>query len=318
MKYSIGIDIGGTNTVIGLADSEGKVKRKEKFSTCGFDNAEQYLEFLKEKILSFISGVDVFDSVLGVGIGAPNGNYYRGTVEHAPNLKYKGIIQVKQILADKLSKAGCKLQVTVTNDANAAAIGEMIYGKAKDVKDFIMITLGTGVGSGIVVNGKLVYGYTGFAGEVGHTVIEPEGRLCNCGRRGCVERYASATGIVITMKEMLEHTKVPSLLRDTGSEQITSRSIYDAAVKGDKLALECFDYTAKRLALGIANAAEITSPQKIYLFGGLSKSGDYLLKPLKKYTEQYLFSIFRDTIDIELSGLNEEDAAVLGAAALCY
>ena len=194
----------------------------------------------------------------------------------------------------------------------------MIYGKAKDVKDFIMITLGTGVGSGIVVNGKLVYGYTGFAGEVGHTVIEPDGRLCNCGRRGCVERYASATGIVITMKEMLEHTKVPSLLRDTDSEQITSRSIYDAAVKGDKLALECFDYTAKRLALGIANAAEITSPQKIYLFGGLSKSGDYLLKPLKKYTEQYLFSILRDTIDIELSGLNEEDAAVLGAAALCY
>ena len=318
MDYSIGIDIGGTNTVIGLVDEKGNVVAKEKLKTRDFTIVDEYLQAITAKIELLADRVKEENLILGVGIGAPNGNYYHGTIEYAPNLPFNGIIELKEILEVLLLKDGYNLKVTVTNDANAAAIGEMIYGKAKDVKNFIMITLGTGVGSGIVVNGKLVYGHTGFAGEVGHTIIDPDGRQCNCGRKGCVERYASATGIVITIKEMLDNSTDDSVLRDIDRDKITSKDIYDAAVKGDKTALECFDYTAKQLALGIANAAEITSPEKVYLFGGLSKSGDFLLKPLKKYMEEFLFSIFQNTIDIELSGLKEEDAAVLGAAALCY
>lgn len=318
MDYSIGIDIGGTNTVIGLVDEKGNVVAKEKLKTRDFTIVDEYLQAITAKIELLADRVKEENLILGVGIGAPNGNYYHGTIEYAPNLPFNGIIELKEILEVLLLKDGYNLKVTVTNDANAAAIGEMIYGKAKDVKNFIMITLGTGVGSGIVVNGKLVYGHTGFAGEVGHTIIDPDGRQCNCGRKGCVERYASATGIVITIKEMLDNSSDNSVLRNIDRDKITSKDIYDAAVKGDKTALECFDYTAKQLALGIANAAEITSPEKVYLFGGLSKSGDFLLKPLKKYMEEFLFSIFQNTIDIELSGLKEEDAAVLGAAALCY
>ena len=318
MDYSIGIDIGGTNTVIGLVDNTGTVVEKEKLKTRDFTKTDDYLKAITAKIELLADRVKEENLILGVGIGAPNGNYYHGTIEYTPNLPFEGIIELKEILEVLLLKDGYNLKVTVTNDANAAAIGEMIYGKAKKVKNFIMITLGTGVGSGIVVDGKLVYGHTGFAGEVGHTIIEPNGRQCNCGRKGCVERYASATGIVLTIKEMLDKSAEESVLRAIDRDEITSKDIYEAALKGDKLALDCFDYTAKQLALGIANASEITSPEKVYLFGGLAKSGDFLLIPLKKYLNEFLFNVFQNTIDVELSGLKEEDAAVLGAAALCY
>lgn len=318
MKYSIGIDIGGTNTVVGLTTEEGKVVAIEKFGTKDYALLEDYLKEMKSRINLLCQRVNAPDSVLGVGIGAPNGNYYNGTIEHAPNLQFKGVVKLKEQLEQLLEQDGNKLKVTVTNDANAAAMGEMIYGRAKGVRDFIMITLGTGVGSGIVVDGKLVYGSTGFAGEVGHTIIEPEGRQCNCGRKGCLERYCSATGIVLTAIEKLHESDEPSLLRNCKEEEITSKMIFDAANSGDKLALSCFDYTAKVLARGLANAAAVTSPKVIYLFGGLSKSGDMLLKPLKEYFEQELYPVFRNTIEIELSGLEEADSAVLGAAALTF
>ncbi|MBR1626825.1 MAG: ROK family protein [Bacteroidales bacterium] len=318
MNYSIGIDIGGTNTVVGLVDADGLVVKKEKLKTKDFVSADDYLKSVTAKIELLADSVKEEHIILGVGIGAPNGNFYHGTIEYAPNLPFNGIIELKDILETLLLRDGYNLKVTVTNDANAAAIGEMIYGKAKNVKNFVMITLGTGVGSGIVVDGKLVYGHTGFAGEVGHTIIDIDGRQCNCGRKGCVERYASATGIVITIKQMLNESTEQSLLRAINEDEITSKDIYEAALKGDSLALKCFDYTAKMLALGIANACEITSPEKVYLFGGLSKSGDILLNPLKKYLNEFLFSVFQNTIEVELSGLKEEDAAILGAAALCY
>jgi len=318
MNYSIGIDIGGTNTIIGLVNTEGIVVAKERLKTTDFSQADVYLKAITAKIELLCDGVKEENLILGVGIGAPNGNYYHGTIEYAPNLPFNGVINIKEVLEVLLLKDGYNLKVTITNDANAAAIGEMIYGKAKNIKDFIMITLGTGVGSGIVVNGKLVYGYTGFAGEVGHTIVVPNGRLCNCGRKGCLERYSSATGIVITAKEILKNKTKSSVLRSIEEDKITSKDIYEAALQNDEIALECFDFTAQKLALGIANAAEVTSPQKIYLFGGLANSGDFLLKPLKKYMEEYLFSVFQNTIEIELSGLEVDNAAILGAAALCY
>ncbi len=318
MNYSIGIDIGGTNTEFGLVDEKGTIIQREKLKTKDFSTTDDYLKALTAKIELLADSVREENLILGVGIGAPNGNYYHGTIEYAPNLPFKGIVNLKNNLEVLLLKDGYNLKVTVTNDANAAAIGEMIYGNAKDIKDFIMITLGTGVGSGIVVDGKLVYGHTGFAGEVGHSIIDINGRQCNCGRRGCVERYASATGIVITVKEMLQNFDKPSVLRDLDFDSITSKDIYDAAVKGDCIALDCFDYTAKMLAVGIANACEITSPQKVFLFGGLSKAGNYLLTPLSKYLNEYLYSTFQNTITIELSDLKETDAALLGAAALCF
>ncbi len=325
MDYCFGIDIGGTNTDIGLVDSKGNIVIKRRLSTVSYTDSKIYISDLASTVISLSSQLTVKDTLLGVGIGAPNGNYYRGTVEYAPNLPFKGIVYLKDDLELLLAQVtlACKvrqskLKVIVTNDANAAAVGEMVYGKAKNVKDFMMITLGTGVGSGIVVDGKVVYGYTGFAGEVGHTIIESNGRLCNCGRRGCLERYCSATGIVLTAKEKLHSGTKQSLLSKIEEKDITSHSIYQAALQGDSLALECFDFTAQKLALALANAAQITSPSKIYLFGGLAQSGDLLLKPLRKYFQQDLFKIFQSTIDIEISALEQDNAAVLGAAALCY
>ncbi|MBQ9253792.1 MAG: ROK family protein [Bacteroidales bacterium] len=318
MKYSLGIDIGGTNTVLGLTNENGEILYLEQFPTKHYDVLKDYLDELTKRIILLCEKVEDKSNILGVGIGAPNSNYYRGTIEYAPNLQFKGIINLKQEIEERLLQNGYTLKVIVTNDANAAAMGEMIYGKAKGVKDFIMITLGTGVGSGIVVDGKVVYGSTGFAGEVGHTIVEPNGRLCNCGRKGCLERYCSATGIVITALTKLRTTSERSSLREYKEDEITSKLIYDYAKMGDTLALSCFDYTAKVLARSLANAAEVTSPKKIFLFGGLSKSGDLLLKPLKTYFEQELYPVFRNTIDIELSGLKDTDAAILGAAALTF
>jgi glucokinase len=317
-SYSIGIDIGGTNTGFGLVDEKGNIIFNSSISTKSFDIVEDYLDEVINQILLLTEKCDDKSKIRGIGIGAPNGNYYKGTIEHAPNLNFEGIIYVKDYLEEKLRGKGYDLKVTLTNDANAAAIGEMIYGGAKGMKNFIMITLGTGVGSGIVVDGKVVYGNDGFAGEVGHTIVQPEGRMCGCGRKGCVEAYSSVTGLRKTALELLSNTKIDSSLREITQENIGGKAIYNAARSGDTLALKCFEITAKMLAIGMANAVAVTSPEKIFLFGGLIKSGNLLMKPLKKYFEESLFVVFQNKIDLEISHLDENKAAILGAAALTY
>ncbi|MDD3668259.1 MAG: ROK family protein [Bacteroidales bacterium] len=317
-SYSIGIDIGGTNTGFGLVDEKGNIISTTSISTKDFDIVENYLDEIVKHIILLIERCEDKSLLKGVGIGAPNGNYYNGTIEHAPNLKFHGIIPVKEYIETKLKGKGYDLKVTLTNDANAAAIGEMIYGGAKGIKNFIMITLGTGVGSGIVVDGKVVYGFDGFAGEVGHTIVQPEGRMCGCGRRGCVETYSSVTGLRKTALELINNTKTKSSLREICQENIGGKAIYNAAINGDKLALKCFEITAKMLAIGMANAVAVTSPEKIFLFGGLIKAGDLLMTPLKKYFEESLFVVFQNKIELEISNLDENNAAILGAAALTY
>lgn len=316
--YSIGIDIGGTNTGFGLVDSDGNILETLSISTKEYATSDLYLDEVTKNIISLIEKCQNKDLIRGIGIGAPNGNYYYGTIEHAPNLNFHGIIRVKDHIEQNLEEKGYNLKVTLTNDANAAALGEMIYGGAKNINNFIMITLGTGVGSGIVVDGKIVYGHDGFAGEVGHTIVQPEGRLCGCGRRGCVETYSSATGIKKTAIELMEKTNTLSILRSLPEDKIGGKTIYEAAMNGDELAIKCFDITAKMLAIGIANAVAVTSPQKIFLFGGLTKAGDLLMTPLKKYFEESLFVVFQNKIELQLSLLNENNAAILGAAALTY
>lgn len=317
-SYSIGIDIGGTNTGFGLVDEKGNIISTTSISTKDFNIVENYLDEIVKHIILLIERCEDKSLLKGVGIGAPNGNYYNGTIEHAPNLKFHGIIPVKEYIETKLKGKGYDLKVTLTNDANAAAIGEMIYGGAKGIKNFIMITLGTGVGSGIVVDGKVVYGADGFAGEVGHTIVQPEGRMCGCGRRGCVETYSSVTGLRKTALELINNTKTKSSLREITQENIGGKAIYNAAINGDKLALKCFEITAKMLAIGMANAVAVTSPEKIFIFGGLTKAGDLLMNPLKKYFEESLFVVFQNKIDLEISHLDENTAAILGAAALTY
>lgn len=317
-SYSIGIDIGGTNTGFGLVDEKGNIISTTSISTKDFNIVENYLDEIVKHIILLIERCEDKSLLKGVGIGAPNGNYYNGTIEHAPNLKFHGIIPVKEYIETKLKGKGYDLKVTLTNDANAAAIGEMIYGGAKGIKNFIMITLGTGVGSGIVVDGKVVYGFDGFAGEVGHTIVQPEGRMCGCGRRGCVETYSSVTGLRKTALELINNTKTKSSLREITQENIGGKAIYNAAINGDKLALKCFEITAKMLAIGMANAVAVTSPEKIFIFGGLTKAGDLLMTPLKKYFEESLFVVFQNKIDLEISHLDENTAAILGAAALTY
>lgn len=246
----------------------------------------------------------------GVGIGAPNGNYFTGTVKFAPNMRWKGEVRVAKLFYKNLG-----VKSVLTNDANAAALGEMLFGKAKNIKDFLFITLGTGLGSGIVANGQLIYGHDGFAGELGHVVIDRKGRKCGCGRQGCLETYASATGIKKTYQELLEINNISSEFHpDTHG----SNYIYEKAIRGEKEAIEAFDYTACMLAFGLVNSVVYTSPKVIYLFGGLSQAGELLLKPLRAYFEQNLLNIYQDKIAIEISGLPNNDAAILGAASLLW
>jgi len=247
----------------------------------------------------------------GMGIGAPNGNFYKGTIEFAPNLPWKGTID----LVEKL-KQYFNVPIVLTNDANAAAMGEMIYGKAKGLNEFMVITLGTGLGSGIVVDGKVVYGHDGFAGEIGHTIYDPNGRLCGCGRKGCLETYASATGIVLTVGELLLKSTVQTKLREIPANKLEAKHIHEEALKGDRLALEAFDYTARILGLKLADSIAHTSPEAIFLFGGLAESGDDILIPTKKYMEENLLNIFKNKVRLEISGLMGKNAAILGAAAL--
>ncbi len=318
MNYSIGIDIGGTNTCFGLVNENAEIIFQSEIKTKNFPKIEDYLTELVKQIKDLISHCPEPENILGVGIGAPNGNYYKGTIELAPNLPFKGIIPIKNMLEMLLLNEGWNLKVTITNDANAAGIGEMIYGAAKGVNDFIMITLGTGVGSAIVSNGKMIYGHDGFAGEVGHTIVEIDGRECGCGRKGCLETYSSATGIRRTALSLLKQENSPSILREIEEKDINGYTICEAARKNDALALKCIDLTARMLAIGVANAVAVTSPKKIIFSGGLSKAGDLLLTPFKAYLEENLYPVFRGKIEVELSALEENNTAILGAAALNY
>jgi glucokinase len=312
-KVAIGIDIGGTNTVFGIVDKDGNCFAEDSIRTDNYENVKEYVKELSLSIEQLISTLTVEHEIIGIGIGAPNGNYFNGTIENAPNLKWKGTINFKELF-----KEYCGYPVVLTNDANAAAIGEMIFGTAKGMKDFVVVTLGTGLGSGFVSNGELIYGSDGFAGELGHTIIFPEGRQCGCGRRGCLETYASATGIVKTANDMLRDSSEESLLRHYKEDEITSKLIYEAAKSNDTVALEAFDFTARVLGLALANTVAITSPEAIILFGGLAQAEQYIFKPVKMYMEYYMLSNFKNKVKLLPSKLSGKNAAVLGASALVW
>ena len=312
-KLAIGIDIGGTNISYGVVTEDGIVKLKESFPINDFNDVNNFVDYLSERINHSLAGLSTDFELMGVGIGAPNGNYYTGTIEYAPNLKWKGVIPLASMLSEKIG-----LPAFLTNDANAAAMGEMIYGNAKGLKDFFMITLGTGLGSGFVANGKMILGHDGFAGELGHAIFDPNGRQCNCGRKGCLETYASASGIVRTVKELLSESEEPSILRNISLDNISSEMIYKAALERDSIAKKAFDYTGYVLGVMLANAVAITSPEVIFLFGGLANAGDLIFKPTKKYMEEYLLKIYKNKIELKPSALSENDAAILGAAALVW
>lgn len=311
---AIGIDIGGTGTKFGIVDRVGNVLFSSEMSTRKHAEVEPFIDELYNHLADLIAKAGGIGRMKGIGVGAPNGNYYTGTIEYAPNLPWKGIIPLAKMIEDKF-----KLPVTLTNDANAAAIGEMMYGAAKGMNDFIMITLGTGVGSGIVANGKLVYGHDGFAGELGHTIIIPDGRLHEgTGKKGSLESYASATGVRLTTLELLEKSDQPSWLRNVPKEEIDSKKVYDAAMEGDELAKEIFEYTGKILGLALANFVMFSSPEAIVLFGGLTKAGDLILKPTRESMEDNLIQVFQNKVKILVSHLKESDAAILGASALVW
>ena len=310
--YVVGMDIGGTNTVFGIVDQRGNVLATDSIKTQAYVKIEEYVDAVCAKLIPLIDSVGGVEKIKGMGVGAPNGNYYNGTIEFAPNLPWKGVIPLAAMFEEKVG-----VPTALTNDANAAAIGEMTYGAARGMKDFIMITLGTGVGSGIVINGQLVYGHDGFAGELGHVVVRREnGRLCGCGRKGCLETYCSATGVARTAREFLVARPEPSLLREIPAEEIVSKDVYDAAVKGDKLAQDIFEFTGRILGEALADFIAFSSPEAIVLFGGLAKSGDYIMKPIKKAMDENILKIFEGKTKLLVSELKDADAAVLGASAL--
>ncbi|MGD9494077.1 MAG: ROK family protein [Bacteroidales bacterium] len=305
-----GIDIGGTNTTAGLVTPDGTIVLKKNIPTTTHKTIGDFIDAVATLIQNMVSETGC--ALTGIGIGAPNGNFYNGTIEFAPNLPWKGVIR----FTEQLKKYFPTTNIILTNDANAAAWGEKIYGAAKGENDFIMITLGTGVGSGIVCGGNLVYGHDGFAGEIGHTIVDPNGRICGCGRKGCLETYTSASGVVKTALELLESAQQKSLLSKIPPEKITSKEIADAALKGDKLAIEVFDKTAYYLALKLSDAVAHTSPSSIYTFGGVAKAGDLLMLPLKKYFNEFLLQIYKNKVELKWSALPDNDAAILGAASL--
>ncbi len=310
--YVVGMDIGGTNTVFGVVDQRGNVLATDSIKTQQYPTIEEYVDAVCDKLLPLIDSQGGVGKIKGMGVGAPNGNYYKGTIEMAANLPWKGIIPLAALFEERLG-----VPVALTNDANAAAIGEMTYGAARGMKDFIMITLGTGVGSGIVVNGQLLYGHDGFAGELGHVIVRREnGRQCGCGRKGCLETYCSATGVARTAREFLVARSEPSLLREIPAEEIVSKDVYDAAVKGDKLAQEIFEFTGTILGEALADFIAFSSPEAIVLFGGLAKSGDYIMNPIQKAMDETVMKIYKGKTKLLVSELKDADAAVLGASAL--
>ena len=312
--YVIGLDLGGTNSVFGIVDSRGDIKATTAIKTQGYETVDEYVEASVEALQIIIDQVGGIEKIKAMGIGAPNGNYYTGTIEFAPNLSWghNGIVPLAKMFSDKLG-----IPVALTNDANAAAIGEMTYGVARGMKNFIVITLGTGVGSGIVINGQLVYGSDGFAGELGHVIMNRvNGRPCGCGRKGCLEAYCSATGVARTARELIETTDEPSLLRDMPAADITSLDVSIAASKGDALAKRIYEFTGNMLGEACAYFAAFSSPEAFIFFGGLTKAGALLMDPIKKAYEENVLNIFKGKAKFLVSGLDGSSAAVLGASAV--
>lgn len=312
-KVAVGVDIGGTNTYIGLIDQEGNILSKTHLKTRDYKIVMEFIVAVKKQILEQMETLGI-EKIEGIGIGAPNGNFYNGAIESAPNIPWKGRVPLVKLFSNHFPN----LPIFITNDANAAAFGEMTYGNVKNVKDFVVVTLGTGVGSGFVVNGKIMYGHDGLAGELGHTIIEPEGRLCGCGRRGCMETYTSATGFLKTTKEYLQSFPGDSQLKEKPEDELTAEDVSNAAKNYDGLALNIFDYTAKKLAFSLANMIAITSPQEIILFGGLANAGDQLIRPTMKYLENFTLNVFKGKVKLSTSTLNNNHAAILGASGLVW
>ncbi|MCC8154897.1 MAG: ROK family protein [Tannerellaceae bacterium] len=311
--YVVGIDIGGTNSVFGVVDARGTILYGSSIKTGKHADVNDYIDELTQALRMVIDQAGGLDKIKGIGVGAPNGNYFSGCIEFAPNLPWKGKIPLAQLISEKLDD----VPVTLTNDANAAAIGEMTYGAARGMKDFIVITLGTGVGSGIVIGGNLVYGHDGFAGELGHVVVRRNnGRMCGCGRQGCLEAYTSATGVARTAREYLEIRNDESVLRDLDPDAITSKDVFDAAMKNDPIALEIFKTTGTMLGEAFADFIAFSSPEAIILFGGLTKAGDLIMNPIKDALEKNILKVFEGKTKLLFSQLKESDAAVLGASAL--
>jgi glucokinase len=315
LEYAIGIDVGGTNTKFGIVNHRGEISNRGDISTTRHTSVEKFIDQLFEELQPAIVEIGGDELIKGIGVGAPNGNYYNGTIEYAPNLQWRGIVPLASLISKKFNKP-CSL----TNDANAAAVGELMYGAGRGMRDFIMITLGTGVGSGIIANGQLIYGHDGFAGELGHTIIRPGGRLhWGTGMKGSLETYASATGIAITAKELLdERVNDDSLLRKIPHDKIDAKAVFEAAAKGDKIAKEVFKFTGQILGEALANFVMFSSPEAIILFGGVIKAGKILMDPVKKHMEKNVLPIFQNKVKLLFSELKESDAAILGASALVW
>ncbi|MBQ6749780.1 MAG: ROK family protein [Bacteroidaceae bacterium] len=314
--YVIGVDLGGTNTVFGIVDARGQIVAEDSIKTQAYPTAEEFVEAGVQCLKPLIAQVGGIGNIAGMGIGAPNGNYYSGSIEYAPNLSWAHttVVPLAKMFSEKLEG----LPVRLTNDANAAAMGEMAYGAARGMKNFIVITLGTGVGSGIVVNGQLLYGHDGFAGELGHVIMVrgAEGRSCGCGRTGCLEAYCSATGVARTAREILANTTRPSLLREKPADQLESLDVSIAASKGDEVANEIFQFTGKMLGEACADFAAFSSPEAFIFFGGLCKAGDLIMKPIEESYNKAVMNVFKGKAKFLVSGLMNANAAVLGASAL--
>ena len=309
--YVIGLDLGGTNSVFGIVDARGNIVATTAIKTQAYPDFDDYVKASVDALMPIIDTVGGIEKIKALGIGAPNGNYYNGTIEYAANLVWQGVVPIAKKFEEVLG-----IPVIVTNDANAAAVGEFTYGVARGMKNFIMITLGTGVGSGIYINGQLVLGCDGLAGELGHLTVVPGGRTCGCGRKGCLETYCSATGVARTAREYLDKRDTPSLLRDIKPEDITFFEVYKAAVAGDELAKEIFEVTGSMLGEACANFALFCSPEAFIFMGGLTKAGDLLMKPLQKAYDEHVLSVYKGKAKLMLSGLKDSETAVLGASAL--
>lgn len=314
-KYAVGIDIGGTTTKFGIVDNKGHILEQDRIPTNLHEVVEDFIDDLHAKLMPMVKNAGGINNSMGIGMGAPNGNFYSGTIEYAPNLKWKGIIPIADLMQKKFG-----LHTELTNDANAAAVGEMIYGCAKGMKHFITITLGTGVGSGIVIDGKIVLGHDGFAGELGHTIIRPGGRVHkSTGMHGSLEAYASATGVRETAIEMMtQHPEEETLLRNYRINELTSETVYECAMQGDNIANRIFEFTGQILGESLANFIMFSSPEAIILFGGLTKAGNLLLNPTRRHMEANLLPIFQNKVKLLFSELKEADAAILGASALIW
>lgn len=310
----IGIDIGGTSTEFGIVNQKGQCLRTNLIYAEQYGDFNQYAEHLYKGIQDLTDSLDEEINIKGIGVGAPNGNHYRGTIDHAQNLNWKGIVP----FVEKFKRYFPDIPIVLTNDANAAAIGEMLYGGAKNMKNFVVITLGTGLGSAFVVNGNLVYGHDGFAGELGHVNVEQNGRICRCGNKGCLEAYVSATGIKRTLFNVLCSRSEKSDLRNVSFSELTSKMIYDAARKGDAIALKAFEITGKILGVKLSDVVAITNPEAIFILGGLAKAGDLIFRPIQRTMEKNLFHVFRGKVKILSSQLKEGNSAVLGAGALAW